>query len=330
MDLTTSFMGLKLNNPLIAASSPLSKEVDSARRLEDAGAAAIVLYSLFEEQINHEKQELDHFLSYGSESFAEALSYFPEPEEFANIDAQDYLSHLEKIKKAVKVPVIGSLNGVSKGGWTHYAKNMQDAGADAIELNIYYVPTSLELSARDVEQMYIEDLQAVKEAVSIPVALKIGPFFSSFANFAQKIDQAGANGLVLFNRFFGPDIDLEKMEVSPQLHLSSRTEIQLPLRWIAVLYGKIKADMMATSGAHEASDVIKLLLAGASSVALASTLLQKGTGQLSSILKDLESWMQTKEYSSIEQMKGSMSYRSVEHPAAYERANYMKMLQSYK
>lgn len=330
MDLSTTFMGLRLKNPLVAASSPLSKEVDSAKRLEGAGASAIVLYSLFEEQINHEKQELDHFLSYGSESFAEALSYFPEPEEFANIDAQDYLTHLEKIKNNVKVPVIGSLNGVSKGGWIRYAKSMQDAGADAIELNIYYVPTSMDLSAQAVEQMYIDDLEAVKDAVSIPVALKVGPFFSSFANFARRIDQAGANGLVLFNRFFGPDIDLEKMEVSPQLHLSSRTEIQLPMRWIAILFGKIKADMMATSGAHEASDVIKLILAGASSVALASTLLQKGAGQLGNILKELENWMRSHDYRSIEQMKGSMSYRSVEQPAAYERANYMKMLQSFK
>ena len=323
-------MGLKLANPLIAASSPLSKEVDSAKRLEDAGAAAIVMYSLFEEQINHEKQELDHFLSYGSESFAEALSYFPEPEEFANIDAQDYLTHLSNVKKAVKVPIIGSLNGVSKGGWIHYAKNMQDAGADAIELNIYYVATNPDLAAQDVEQMYLDDLQAVKEAVTIPVALKVGPFFSSFGNFAKRIDSAGADGLVLFNRFFGPDIDLDQLEVAPQLHLSTRTEIQLPLRWIAVLYGKIKADLAATSGAHEAADVIKLILAGASVVAIASTLLQKGCGQLTAMLKDMESWMKSHDYAAVEQMKGSMSYQSVAEPAAYERANYMKMLHSYK
>lgn len=330
MDLSTSYMGLRLANPLVAASSPLSKELDSAKRLEDAGAAAIVLYSLFEEQINHEKQELDHFLSYGSDSFAEALSYFPEPEEFANIDAQDYLNHLSKVKKSVKIPVIASLNGVSKGGWIQYAKKMQDAGADAIELNIYYVPTSLDLSAAEVEQMYIDDLQAVKEAVTIPVALKVGPFFSSFANFAKRIDQAGADALVLFNRFFGPDIDLDQMEAAPKLHLSTRTEIQLPLRWIAVLYGKVKADLAATSGAHEAADVIKLILGGASIVAVASTLLQRGPEQISTILKGIESWMQSRDYRSVEQMRGSMSYQSVAQPAAYERANYMKMLQGYK
>ncbi len=330
MDLSTTYLGLKLKNPIVHSASPLAKDLDEIKAMEDAGASAIVMYSLFEEQINFEKQELDHFLDYGGDSFAEALSYFPEPSEFFNIDAQSYLNHLSKVKQSVSIPVIGSLNGVSNGGWIHYAKNMQDAGADAIELNVYYVPTDPRITSEQVEQMYIDDVLAVKQAVSIPVSLKVGPFFSAFANMAQRLDSAGVNGLVLFNRFYGPDIELESLEVVSKLILSSPAELPLPLRWIAVLYGNVKCDLAATTGIHSASEVLKVIMAGANVAMLTSVLLRKGIGQMKSIISELEAWMDAHEYESIAQMRGSMSYQSVAQPAAYERANYMKTLQSYK
>ena len=330
MDLSTTYLGLKLKNPIVAASSPITKKIEDAKRAEDAGAAAVVMYSLFEEQINHEQGELDHFLTSGSESFAEALSYFPEPAEFNNLNAESYLEHLATLKKSLSIPVIGSLNGVSAGGWTKYAKRMQEAGAAAIELNIYYMATQPSLSSEQVERMYLENLKTVKAAVSIPVALKVGPYFTSFANFAERLDKAGADGLVLFNRFFGPDIDLEKLEVVPQLSFSSAWEMRLPLRWIAVLYGHVKASLAATTGVREAADVIKLVMAGADVTMLAALLLEKGPGCINGMLNDIQSWMETHEYSSVTQMKGSMSYRSVAEPAAYERANYMKALNSYR
>ncbi len=330
MDLSTTYLGLKLKSPIVHAASPLAKDVDNVKRMEDAGCGAVVMYSLFEEQINHEKQELDHFLNFGAESFAEALSYFPEPDEFHSIDAEEYLRQVAALKSAVSMPVIASLNGVSHGGWINYAKKMQEAGADAIELNIYYVPTSPELAAERIEQMYIDDVKAVKQAVTIPVSLKVGPFFTSFANSAKRFDEAGADGLVLFNRFYGPDIDLENLEVTPKLVLSTPAELPLPLRWIAVLYGNIKADLAATSGVHTATDVAKTVLAGASVAMVASVLLKKGVGHVATMNSELKSWMEVHEYESIAQMKGSMSYQSVAQPAAYERANYMKTLQSYR
>lgn len=330
MDLSTTYLGLKLRNPIMHAASPLAKDLDSVKRMEDAGIGALVLYSLFEEQINHEKQELDHFLDYGGESFAESLSYFPEPQEFINIDAEDYLKYISKVKQTLGIPVIASLNGVSKGGWVHYAKHMQEAGADAIELNVFYVPTDLGLNSGQVEQMYIDALRAVKEAVTIPVSLKVGPFFSAFANVAKHFDEAGADGLVLFNRFYGPDIDLDSLEVMPKLVLSNQSEMQLALRWVAILYGNIKADLAATSGIHTATDVIKMVMAGASVTMITSILLKKGIGHVGTMLTELKNWMETHEYESVAQMKGSMSYQSVAQPAAYERANYMKTLQSYK
>jgi dihydroorotate dehydrogenase (fumarate) len=330
MDLSTTYLGLKLRNPIVHAASPLAKDIDSVKRMEDAGISAVVMYSLFEEQINHDSQELDHFLDNGGESFAESLSYFPEPQEFINMDAQDYLKHITKVKQAVNVPVIASLNGVSKGGWVHHAKHMQEAGADAIELNVFYVPTDMALNSGQVEQMYLDVLRAVKEAVTIPVALKVGPFFSAFANVAKHFDEAGADGLVLFNRFYGPDIDLDNLEVVPKLVLSSQSEMQLALRWTAILYGNVKADLAATSGIHTAADVIKMVMAGASVAMITSILLKKGVGHVTTMLTELGRWMETHEYESISQMKGSMSYQSVAQPAAYERANYMKTLQSYK
>ena len=330
MDLSTTYLGLKLKNPIVASASPLSRTLDSAKRLEDAGAAAIVMYSLFEEQINHERQALDHFLTLGTDTYAEALSYFPEPEEYNNLHAEEYLEHLSQLKKALNIPIIGSLNGVSRGGWISYAKKMEEAGADAIELNIYYIAADPRLTSQDVEQMYLLDVEAVKEATSLPVALKIGPYFSSFANMASRFDQSGVNGLVLFNRFFGPDIDLDTLEVVPRLSLSSPQEIRLPLRWIAMLYGKLKCSLAATSGVHHPLDVIKLVMAGADVTMVASALLHHGEGYVRTMLQEIQHWMEEQEYSSIAQMKGSMSAKSIAEPVAYERANYMKALQSYR
>lgn len=330
MDLETSYLGLTLKNPIVGAASPLSHDIDTARKLEDAGASAIVMYSLFEEQIVHEQHELDHFLSVGNESFAEALSYFPEPEEFVNIDAEEYLEQITKLKQALDIPVIASLNGTSKGGWRDYASRMREAGADAIELNVYYVPTDTSLTAEQVEAMYLDNVTTVKKAVDCPVALKVGPFFSAFSHFAVKASEAGADGLVLFNRFFGPEIDLDDLEVVPKLKLSTRAELQLPLRWIAVLYGHLKADMAASSGVHTAEDVLKLVMAGASVTQIASTLLINGVDHVSQMLSEMTHWMEEREYDSIAQMRGSMSYQAIAEPSAYERANYMKTLHSWE
>lgn len=329
MDLSTTYMGLKLKNPIVPSASPLSENVDTVKALEDAGASAIVVYSLFEEQITHETGALDHYLSFGSESYAEATSYFPEPEEF-KMGPFEYLDHIANLKKAVDIPVIGSLNGVSSGGWEKYAKNIQDAGADALELNIYYVPTNPNISGSEVETMYVDTLKTVKEMVTIPVAVKLSPFFTSMANMAKKLDKAGADALVLFNRFYQPDFDLEKLEVVPNLVLSTNWEMRLPLRWLAILYGHINASLAATSGIHNHLDVIKIMMAGGDVAMMASELLRNGVGRVSEILGELKNWMEENEYDSIDLMKGSMSQKSVAEPAAFERANYMKLLQSYR
>lgn len=329
MDLKTKYMGLELKNPVAASASPLTQDLDQSKKLEDAGVSAIVVHSLFEEQLRHESGELDHYLSYGTESYAEATSYFPEQEEY-KLGPVEYLDHIANMKKALDIPVIGSLNGVSKGGWVKYAKNIQDAGADALELNIYYVPTNPDLEAAKIEDMYVETLKAVKENVTIPVAIKIGPFFTSMANMAKKLDEAGADALVLFNRFYQPDFDLDKLEVVPNLLLSSKYEMRLPLRWIAILYDKVKASLAATRGIQDAEDVIKIMMAGGDVAMIASEFLRNGTGKATEIINGMKAWMQEKEYESIEQMKGSMSQKAVGEPAAFERANYMKTLQSYK
>ncbi|MBZ0184118.1 MAG: dihydroorotate dehydrogenase-like protein [Melioribacteraceae bacterium] len=329
MDLTTTYMGLKLKNPIVPSASPLSYNLDSVKSLEDNGAAAVVLYSLFEEQIAHESGELDHYLNYGTESYAEATSYFPEPEQF-NLGPYEYLDHIAACKKAVDIPIIASLNGVSKGGWVQYAKNIQDAGADGLELNIYYIPTNSSLTSQEVEAMYVDTLAAVKEKVSIPVAVKLSPYFTSLANMAKRLDQAGANALVLFNRFYQPDFDLAKLEVVPNLVLSTNWEMRLPLRWIAILYNNIKASLAATSGIHKTEDVIKVMMAGGDVAMVCSELLMNGVGRINELVTGVEKWMEENDYVSIEQMKGSMSQKSVGEPAAFERANYMKTLQSYK
>lgn len=329
MNLSTKYMGFNLKNPFVPSASPLSTTLDQVLRLEDAGAAAIVLYSLFEEQINHQVERVDHYLTTYSESYAEALSYFPEPEAFNNLYAEQYLEHIAALKRSVGIPVIASLNGVSEGGWLSYAQKMEEAGADAIELNIYYLASDPALSGREVERMYLDDIKRVKKSVRIPVAVKVGPYFSSFANMAIEMDQAGADALVLFNRFYQPDIDLELMQVKPSLVLSSNYEKRLPMRWLAILDGQVRASLAATTGIHSAEDAVKMLLCGADVTMVASVLLRKGIDYLGEMIEDLENWMTEHEYESVEQLKGSMSLRHVAEPAAFERANYLKILQQW-
>ncbi|HEX2960321.1 MAG TPA: dihydroorotate dehydrogenase-like protein [Ignavibacteriales bacterium] len=329
MDLTTTYMGLKLKNPIVPSASPLSESVNSVKALEDAGASAVVVYSLFEEQISYEEKALDFFLTQASDTHAEALSYFPAQSSF-KLGPEEYCSHIQKLKAAVDIPIIGSLNGVSVGGWMKYAKNIEEAGADALELNVYYIPTDPVLPGSQIEQMYLNNLQAVKENVKIPVAVKLSPYFSSMANVAQKLDNAGADALVMFNRFYQPDFDLDNLEVVPNLSLSSPWELRLPLRWISILYGKIKASMAATSGVHDYEDVIKVMMAGGDIAMVCSELLRHGPARITQMLDGMKRWMEEKEYSSVEQMKGSMSQKAVKEPAAFERANYMKTLQSYR
>ncbi len=326
----TKYLGLTLKNPLVPSASPLSSETDRVKQLEDAGASAIVMYSLFEEQITRENRALDHYLNTTSESYAEALSYFPEPDVYHNLHAEDYLDQIRDLKNAVDIPVIASLNGVSEGGWISYAKNMEEAGADALELNIYYIAGDPSKTSVDVENMYINDIEAVKKAVGIPVSVKVGPYFSSFANMATRMESAGADGLVLFNRFYQPDIDLENLEVEPTLELSSTFEKRLPLRWIAMLRPHLKCSLAATTGIHTADDVIKMILAGADVAMMASVLLYKGPSVLNTILQNMSDWMEEKEYSSLEEMKGAMSSASVADPSAFERANYIKILQGFR
>ena len=329
MDLTTTYMGLSLKNPIVPSASPLSHTLEGMKRLEDAGASAIVMYSLFEEQIVHESKEFDHYMQYGTESFAESLSYFPEAEEY-NLGPEEYIELIHKAKRALKIPIIGSLNGISAGGWTDYAKKIEEAGADALELNVYYIPTDARHTSEEVEQRYLDILKAVKGTVTIPVAMKLSPFFSSMANMAARLEAAGANGLVLFNRFYQPDIDLDALEVKPNVILSSPQALRLPLRWIAVLYGRVRTSFAATSGVHSAQDVIKLLMAGADVTMMCSALLKHGPGHIRQVLEDVNQWMLDHEYVSVSQMKGSMSQKSVANPEAFERANYMRTLQSYR
>lgn len=330
MNLETKYLGLTLKNPLVPSASPLSSDLSNVKKMEDAGASAVVLYSLFEEQIIHENRALDHFLTTTGESYAEALSYFPEPEEYHNLEADDYLEHIARLKQEVEIPVIASLNGVSKGGWMSYAKRMEEAGADALELNIYYIAASPDMTSETVEKMYLENLKTVKNSVNIPVSIKLGPYFSAFANMATKLETAGADGLVLFNRFYQPDIDLEVLDVTPGLELSRSFEKRLPLRWIAILRPHLGCSLAATTGVHTAEDVIKMLLVGADVVMMTSLLLKKGIGTIRILIEGLEDWMDEKGYESVGQMQGAMSSASVAEPAAFERANYLKILQSFR
>jgi dihydroorotate dehydrogenase (fumarate) len=328
MDLSTSYLGLKLRTPLVPSASPLSEDLDTIKQMEDAGAAAVVLHSLFEEQLRQDTAELAYNLDHGTYSFAEALTYFPEPEEF-RLGPEEYLKHISNAKKAVKLPIIASLNGSSVGGWTKYAKAIQVAGADAIELNIYNIPTDENLTSAQIEQAYLDILKAVKSEVTIPVAVKLSPFFTNFANMAKRLDKAGANGLVLFNRFYQPDIDLEALEVKPNILLSTPMAMRVPLRWIALLYGKLGANLAATSGVHRASDVLKMLMAGADVTMMCSALIRHGVRQLSVVERDLVAWMEEHEYTSVTQLKGSLSQKNCAEPSAFERAQYMKAISQF-
>ncbi len=327
-DLKTKYLNLNLRNPLVASASPLSKKLDHIKRMEDAGIAAVVMYSLFEEQITHESHALDYFLSRGTESFAEALTYFPEMENY-NVGPESYLDLISKIKAHVDIPIIGSLNGISSGGWVDYARKIEQAGADALELNIYYIPTETTITSNELENAQIELVKDVKNQLRIPLAVKLSPYYSALPNFADRLVKAGADGLVLFNRFYQPDIDTQTLEVNPSLVLSNSYDMRLPLRWTAILFGKVKADLALTSGVHNEQDVIKAMMAGANVVEIASELLEKGSKRITEIIQGLENWMVEYEYKSIKQMQGSMSHKAVAEPAAFERANYMKALQSF-
>jgi dihydroorotate dehydrogenase (fumarate) len=330
MDLTTKYMGSKLRSPLVvSACQPLSGDIDNIKRMEDAGAGAVVLYSLFEEQLKLERFELHHHLTAGTESFPEALTYFPELQNF-RLGPEDYLEHIHKAKRAVDIPVIASLNGATVGGWTDFAKQMQQAGADALELNVYYIPTDLTLTGADVEQTYVDILRAVKAVVQIPVAVKLSPFFSNVANMALRLNEAGADALVLFNRFYQPDIDLEALEVVPHVLLSTPQAIRLPLRWIAILCGRVGADLAATSGIHTGEDVVKMLMVGASVTMLCSVLLKHGIEHLATVEQELRQWMEQHEYDSVRQMRGSMCQHLCPNPSGFERAQYMRALTSYR
>ena len=323
LDLTTQYLNLSLRTPLVASASPLSHELADIRRLEDSGASAIVLYSLFEEQLRQESLELDFYLSEGSESHPESISFFPEPSEF-RLGPDEYLDHIRRAKAAVKVPIIASLNGSSVGGWIQYATQIQEAGADALECNIYWIVTDPNMTSAEVEQHYIDIVQAVKTAVTIPVAVKVSPFFSNMANMAKRLDAAGADALVLFNRFYQPDIDLETLELTPRVLLSTPQAMRLPLTWIGILYGRLQAGLAATGGIHGADDVVKLLMVGSNVTMLCSTLLRNGINHLRAIEQGLRQWMETHEYESVKQMQGSMSQKNCADPSAFERAQYMR------
>ncbi|MBN1437984.1 MAG: dihydroorotate dehydrogenase-like protein [Anaerolineales bacterium] len=327
-DLSTTYLGLKLKNPLVAASSPFSKKTDTIRRMEDAGLSAVVMHSLFEEQINHESNALDHFLNYGTESFAEALTYFPDLEHY-NLNPDAYLESIRRAREAVQIPVIASLNGITSGGWVDYAQRIEQAGASALELNLYYLPTDPNLSGAELEEEYVRLVRDVAAKVKIPLAVKLSPFFTALPQIGRRMAEAGAGGLVLFNRFYQPDLDLENLEVKPQLVLSTSEDLRLPLRWIAILYGRVKADFALSSGVHAGTDLIKAVMAGASVAMTASALVRNGLTHAGKILKEAEAWMTEREYASVRQMQGSLSQKSVAEPAAFERANYMKALQTY-
>ncbi len=329
MDLTTTYLGLKLQSPLVPSASPLSEDIDNIKRMEDSGAAAVVMHSVFEEQLTWERYELNHYLNYGTESYPEALTYFPESTKF-HVGPEEYLTHISQAKEKVDIPIIGSLNGCSLGGWTEYSRQIQQAGASALELNIYHVPTDMNLTSQQLEETYIDIFTAVKNAVQIPVAVKLSPYFTNMANIAKRLDHAGADALVLFNRFYQPDINLERLEIEPHILLSTTHDLRLPLRWIAILYGRINADLAATSGIHHGQDVVKMLMAGANVTMLCSILMRHGIKYIHHIEQELLTWMEKNEYESVSQMQGSMSQQNCSDPSAFERAQYMRALQSYQ
>ncbi len=328
MNLTTRYLGFKLRTPLVPSASPLSEKIDNIKRMEDAGAPAVVFHSLFEEQVRSDHHELQYYLDQGTESYAESLSYFPDQTEF-KVGPEAYLEHIAQAKAAVDVPIIGSLNGTTFGGWMTYAQQIEQAGADALELNIYSIPSDPEVSGEDIETSYLTILASIKAQLKIPVAVKLSPFFTNFAQFARRADRNGANALVLFNRFYQPDIELETLEISPNVLLSTPMAMRLPMRWIAMLYGRIGANLAATSGIHRATDALKMLMAGADVTMLCSILLRRGIDHIRVIEREMREWLEEHEYESVEQLKGSMSQKNSPDPSAFERAQYMRALQTY-
>ncbi len=329
MNLKTTYMGLKLRTPLVVSASPLSESIDNLKRMEDAGASAVVLYSLFEEQIRYERYEHHSTTSQGTESYPEALSYLPEPHELF-VGPEAYLTHLTQAKQAVSIPVIASLNGTTLSGWTSFAKQIQQAGADALELNLYSIPTDMRLSGAALEHQYVEIVRSARDNVSIPLAVKVSPFFTNFANMAKRFAQSGANGLVLFNRFYQPDIELESLEVTPCVYYSTPMAMRLPMRWIAILYDRVGCSLAATSGVHRGTDALKLLMAGADVTMLCSVLLRHGIDHLRVIEEEMVNWMREHEYESVEQLKGSLSHKNCPDPSAFERAQYMRAVGGHK
>lgn len=328
VDLGSSYLGLQLKNPLVVSSSPLQRDLDNIVRMEEAGAAAVVMQSMFEEQIHIESEDLNRWLEHSTESYAESLTYLPDLENY-NRGPEAYLDHLARVKKSVKIPVIASLNGLSLGAWTRYARMMQDAGADAIELNTYYLPCDPALSGTEIEQRYVDLVAHVRASVEIPLAVKVSPFFSSIPNMMARLDDAGARGLVMFNRFYQPDIDVEDLEVVSRLELSNSYELLLRLHWVAIVQGQVKADLAVTGGVHTALDVLKSMMAGARVAMMTSALLEKGIGHIGVVLRELAAWMEEHEYDSIRQMQGSMSRNAAPDASAFERSNYMRVLSSY-
>lgn len=329
MDLTTTYLGYKLRSPLVASASPLSETVEGIKRLEEAGAGAVVLFSLFEEQLRLEQLSLHHHLTFATDSHAEALSYFPQPQEY-KATSETYLKLISKAKTSVSIPIIASLNGTTLGNWVKFARQIEDAGADALELNLYSIQTNPDIPGSEIEKNDVEIVSAVRSSISIPVAVKLSPFYSNMANMVKQFDEAGASALVLFNRFYQPDIDLEKLEVYPHLLLSTPQAQRLPMRWIAILYGHLHADLAATGGIHTGQDAVKMLLAGATVTMMASALLKNGSKYLHTVETELREWMTQNEYESVTQMRGALSQRHAEDPAAYERAQYMKALTYYR
>jgi len=328
MELKTRYLGLDLDCPLVPSSSPLMEDIDNLKRLEDRGAGALVLHSLFEEQIVQEARTLQHYLASGSESFAEALSYFHEPQTF-RFGPDEYLEHIRRAKEALDIPVIASLNGATTGGWLNCARRIEEAGADALEINLYHVPADLEVGGRAVEERYLEVVRQLRGSIKLPLAVKIGHFFSAIGDMACRFVESGANGLVLFNRFYQPDIDLEALEVRPSVSLSTSNELRLRLRWIAILFGRIDCSLAATGGVHTHEDALKIIMAGADVAMMCSALLRHGIDHLAAVRTAMLRWMDEHEYESIAQMKGSMSQRSCPDPTAFERASYMKALTGY-
>lgn len=328
VDLSTQYLGFKLKNPLVASSSPLSKKLDTIRQMEDKGIAAVVMYSLFEEQITHETLALDYFLNRGTESFPEALTYFPELENY-NAGSENYLSLIQKARESTEIPIIASLNGVTSGGWVEMSRKIEQAGANAIELNVYRISTDRKIPAQSLEQETLDLVREIHHQVHIPLSVKLSPFYTALPNFCQHLAQSGANGLSLFNRFYQPDLDIETLEVVPSLQLSTSDDLRLPLRWVAILHNQIQADLALSGGVHTAIDIVKAIMAGANAVLLASELIARGVSRISELLADLEQWLTAYEYASISSMRGAMSQKAVADPSAFERANYMKALTSF-